>query len=123
MNYRHAFHAGNFADCFKHALLVWLLRALARKPAACAVLDTHAGAGRCSLGSGAALRTGEWRGGIARLMRRIHDGDGMSVVWQVIIFAAGIIPAILAVTGIIMWWRARGWRNQVKARRAAVRLV
>ena len=67
MNYRHAFHAGNFADCTKHALLVWLLRALLRKPAPFAVLDTHAGAGRYDL-SGPAERTGEWRAGIARLL-------------------------------------------------------
>lgn len=68
MNYRHAFHAGNFADCMKHALLVWLLRALARKPAPFHVLDTHAGIGRYSLDSEEAQRTGEWRAGIGRLM-------------------------------------------------------
>ncbi|MBD0275187.1 MAG: 23S rRNA (adenine(2030)-N(6))-methyltransferase RlmJ, partial [Acetobacteraceae bacterium] len=45
MNYRHAFHAGNFADCVKHALLVSIVRALGRKPAPFRVLDTHAGAG------------------------------------------------------------------------------
>jgi 23S rRNA (adenine2030-N6)-methyltransferase len=68
VNYRHAFHAGNFADCLKHAVLVWLLRALARKPAAFFVLDTHAGPGRTDLDSGPATRTGEWRGGIGRLL-------------------------------------------------------
>nr|WP_321983609.1 23S rRNA (adenine(2030)-N(6))-methyltransferase RlmJ [uncultured Lichenicoccus sp.] len=68
MNYRHAYHAGNFADCMKHALLVWLLRALARKPAAFAVLDTHAGAGRYDLEADAATRTGEWHQGIGRLL-------------------------------------------------------
>jgi len=68
MNYRHAFHAGNFADCMKHALLVWLLRALARKPAGFCVLDTHAGTGRYDLSGGPAERTGEWRGGIGRLL-------------------------------------------------------
>jgi len=68
VNYRHAFHAGNFADCLKHALLVWLLRALARKPAPFRVLDSHAGLGRYDLGSAEALRTGEWRAGIGRLM-------------------------------------------------------
>lgn len=67
MNYRHAFHAGNFADCMKHALLVWILRALMRKPTPIFVLDTHAGAGAYSL-AGAAERTGEWRGGIGRLL-------------------------------------------------------
>ena len=68
MNYRHAYHAGNFADCMKHALLVWMLRALARKPAPFAVLDTHAGAGRYDLAAGPAERTGEWREGIGRLL-------------------------------------------------------
>ena len=61
VNYRHAFHAGNFADCVKHAVLVWLLRALQRKPAPLFVLDTHAGAGRYDLATGPAARTGEWR--------------------------------------------------------------
>lgn len=68
MNYRHAFHAGNFADCVKHALLVWLLGALAAKPAPFFVLDTHAGAGAYDLGAGPAERTGEWRRGIGRLL-------------------------------------------------------
>lgn len=68
MNYRHAFHAGNFADCFKHALLVWLLRTLQKKLAGVFVLDTHAGAGLYDLSTGPAERTGEWREGIARLL-------------------------------------------------------
>jgi len=67
VNYRHAFHAGNAADCMKHALLVWMLRALQRKPAPVFVLDTHAGLGRYDL-MAEAERTGEWRGGIARLL-------------------------------------------------------
>ncbi|MEO9132388.1 MAG: PepSY domain-containing protein, partial [Sphingomonas sp.] len=53
----------------------------------------------------------------ARLMRRIHDGTRMGALWQTIIFIGGILPAILAVTGIIMWWRARKWRGDLKARR------
>ena len=68
MNYRHGFHAGNFADCMKHAILVWLLHALRRKPAGFFVLDTHAGSGRYDLAGDAAERTGEWRAGIARLL-------------------------------------------------------
>ncbi len=68
MNYRHAFHAGNPADCMKHALLVWIVRALARKPAPVFMLDTHAGLGRYDLQSGAAERTCEWHAGIARLL-------------------------------------------------------
>ncbi len=68
MNYRHAFHAGNFADCLKHAVLVWLLRALQRKPGGVFVLDTHAGTGAYDLESPEAQRTGEWHQGIARLL-------------------------------------------------------
>ena len=68
MNYRHAYHAGNFADCFKHALLVTLLDLLARKPTPCFVLDTHAGAGRYDLDAEAARRTNESEAGIRRLL-------------------------------------------------------
>ena len=68
MNYRHAFHAGNFADCMKHAVLVWLLKALQRKAAPLFVVDTHAGIGHYDLDAGPAERTGEWRKGIARLI-------------------------------------------------------
>jgi 23S rRNA (adenine2030-N6)-methyltransferase len=77
LNYRHAFHAGNFADCMKHALLVWMLRALARKPAGFMVLDTHAGIGRYDLGGAEAERTGEWRGGIGRLLAARDAGLAM----------------------------------------------
>ncbi len=49
-------------------------------------------------------------GGPALLMRRIHDGDGMGLIWRLVIFLGGLLPAALAVTGVIMWWRARGWR-------------
>jgi 23S rRNA (adenine2030-N6)-methyltransferase len=70
MNYRHAFHAGNFADCLKHALLVWLLGAAQSKPGGLLVLDSHAGVGRYDLSSGPAERTGEWRSGIARLLNQ-----------------------------------------------------
>ncbi|MFL5335185.1 MAG: 23S rRNA (adenine(2030)-N(6))-methyltransferase RlmJ [Geminicoccaceae bacterium] len=68
MNYRHEFHAGNFADCFKHALLVGLLQALRRKPAPFCVLDTHAGSGEYDLDSDAARRTGEAASGIRALL-------------------------------------------------------
>jgi len=73
LNYRHAFHAGNFADCMKHALLVWLLRALHRKPAPVFVLDTHAGAGRYDLTDDRATRTKEAQAGIARLLAATTD--------------------------------------------------
>ncbi len=73
MNYRHAFHAGNFADCFKHALLVLLLRGLTRKPAPLFVLDTHAGAGHYDLTAGPATRTNEAAAGIFRLVENTPE--------------------------------------------------
>jgi 23S rRNA (adenine2030-N6)-methyltransferase len=68
VNYRHAFHAGNFADCVKHALLLALLQGLLAKAKPFAVLDTHAGIGAYDLGAAEPQRTGEWRHGIARVM-------------------------------------------------------
>jgi 23S rRNA (adenine2030-N6)-methyltransferase len=67
MNYRHGFHAGNFADVHKHAALVLLLLHLRKKPAPFRVIDTHAGAGRYDLASEESARTGEWLQGIGKL--------------------------------------------------------
>lgn len=66
MNYRHAFHAGNHVDVFKHAALTFVLEWLLAKPAPFAVLDTHAGVGAYDLTSEAALKTREFDGGIGR---------------------------------------------------------
>ena len=67
MNYRHAFHAGNFADVFKHAILLALLDALAAKDKPLCYFDTHAGRGRYALDAAEAAKTGEWRDGVGRL--------------------------------------------------------
>jgi len=67
MNYRHAFHAGNFADVFKHAILLALLDALTAKDKPLCCFDTHAGRGRYALDEVEAGKTGEWRDGIGRL--------------------------------------------------------
>lgn len=67
MNYRHGFHAGNFADVVKHSLLILLLEALGQKSTPWAYLDTHAGCGSYDLGSEPARRTREAEGGILRL--------------------------------------------------------
>lgn len=68
MNYRHIFHAGNFADVVKHALLALVVEYLTRKDKPFFVLDTHAGLGEYDLESEEARRTGEWRDGIARVL-------------------------------------------------------
>ncbi len=67
MNYRHAYHAGNFADVVKHAALARLVEYLKLKEKAFRVVDTHAGVGLYDLSSVEAQKTGEWRGGIGRL--------------------------------------------------------
>lgn len=68
MNYRHAYHAGNFADVFKHAVLARIVAHLKDKPAAFRVIDTHAGAGLYDLAAREASRTAEWRAGIGKLI-------------------------------------------------------
>jgi 23S rRNA (adenine2030-N6)-methyltransferase len=69
MNYRHAFHAGGFADVIKHIVLVRILLYLQEKQAAFRVIDTHGGAGLYDLESDEARRGGEWLTGIARIMQ------------------------------------------------------
>ncbi len=68
MNYRHAFHAGNFADVFKHAVLIGLLESLKAKPAPFCYVDTHAGSGRYELLSTQSEQTREHVDGIQRLL-------------------------------------------------------
>ncbi|MBV9704065.1 MAG: 23S rRNA (adenine(2030)-N(6))-methyltransferase RlmJ [Methylobacteriaceae bacterium] len=82
MNYRHAFHAGNFADVFKHALLSRMLLYLVRKDAPLRYIDTHAGRGLYDLDDEAAQRTQEWRGGIGRLVADQPDSEGGSLPGQ-----------------------------------------
>ncbi len=67
MNYRHAYHAGNFADVLKHAVLALVLEHLKLKSSPFRVIDTHAGAGAYDLRGEAALKTGEWEAGIGRI--------------------------------------------------------
>ncbi|MGD9839339.1 MAG: 23S rRNA (adenine(2030)-N(6))-methyltransferase RlmJ [Afipia sp.] len=80
MNYRHAFHAGNFADVIKHIALARILTYLHDKPAAFRVIDTHAGAGLYDLTSSEAERGGEWRTGIARLVQARLSEEVMTLV-------------------------------------------
>ena len=68
MNYRHAFHAGNFADVLKHIVLCRVLEYMKRKDKAFRVFDIHAGIGLYDLESDKASRTGEWKDGIKKLV-------------------------------------------------------
>jgi 23S rRNA (adenine2030-N6)-methyltransferase len=78
MNYRHDYHAGNFADVVKHVVLVRILLHLIGKPAPFRYIETHAGSGTYHLGGLEAETTGEWRRGIGRLLAAdfpppVHD--------------------------------------------------
>lgn len=76
MNYRHAYHAGNFADVLKHSVLFALIQALRAKDTPFALIDTHAGSGCYALDSEESGKTGEYRDGIARLLfPDLHHGE------------------------------------------------
>jgi uncharacterized iron-regulated membrane protein len=64
-----------------------------------------------------ASRADQRPAGLARTMRQWHDGTGMGLVWQIVIFIGGLIPAALGITGITMWLRTRTWRAAAAARR------
>jgi len=68
MNYRHAYHAGNFADVLKHVVFALSIDYLKKKEAPFRVIDTHAGCGRYALDAPEPLKTREWVGGIGRLL-------------------------------------------------------
>jgi 23S rRNA (adenine2030-N6)-methyltransferase len=75
MNYRHAYHAGNFADVVKHVVLSRIIEYLKRKDAPFRVIDTHAGIGLYDLSSDQAAKTGEWRNGIGRLVGKAFSPE------------------------------------------------
>lgn len=68
MNYRHAFHAGNFADLVKHGVLTALMDVLRRDGGPLTVVDTHSGAGAYDLTGEMSRRSGEAAAGVFRLM-------------------------------------------------------
>jgi 23S rRNA (adenine2030-N6)-methyltransferase len=93
MNYRHAYHAGNFADVVKHATLCRVLTHLREKPAAFRVIDIHAGAGRYDLAGPEAGKTLEWRDGIGRLMDANLDEGVRALLAPYLDAVAALNPA------------------------------
>lgn len=79
MKYRHAYHAGNFADVHKHVTLLALIRALSRKEKGFLFLDTHAGRGRYDLRAAEARKTGESAGGIG-LLETASENDSAQTI-------------------------------------------
>jgi 23S rRNA (adenine2030-N6)-methyltransferase len=98
MNYRHAFHAGGFADVIKHIVLVRILLYLQEKPAAFRVIDSHAGAGRYDLAGDEAKRSGEWLTGIARIMQARFSEEAAALIkpYLDVVRAFNPTPAALA---------------------------
>ena len=92
MNYRHAFHAGNFADVVKHAVLARILVHLGDKAPAFRVIDTHAGVGLYDLAADAASRTGEWREGIGRLLAAPLPADSQALLAPYLAAVAAVNP-------------------------------
>ncbi len=80
MNYRHAYHAGNFADVLKHAVLALVIEHLKLKPAPFRVIDTHAGTGLYDLAAEASLKTLEWQAGIGRVIDADLPADAAAVL-------------------------------------------
>ncbi|GGA92543.1 ribosomal RNA large subunit methyltransferase J [Brucella endophytica] len=80
MNYRHAYHAGNFADVFKHVVLTRIIEYLKRKEQAFRVIDTHAGIGRYDLTGTEAGKTAEWKEGIFRLLHGTVPPDAAELL-------------------------------------------
>lgn len=84
LSYRHAFHAGNFADVLKHIILIQLLEYLGKKDQPFCCIDTHAGAGDYALDSAYALKNSEFASGIARLWQRDDLPDAVARYVQLI---------------------------------------
>lgn len=80
MNYRHAFHAGNFADLLKHAALTLCLDAFAARRVPATLIDTHAGAGVYDLGGEEAKKSGEAAVGVGRLIADPHAPEALDML-------------------------------------------
>lgn len=93
MNYRHGYHAGNFADVFKHAIFSRVLAAMNAKDAAYRVIDTHSGAGRYDLSGEKAGATGEFRGGIERLEANMPGDPALALLAPYLVAIAKYAPA------------------------------
>lgn len=93
MNYRHGYHAGNFADVFKHAVLARVLTLMAAKDAAFRVIDTHAGAGRYDLDSTNAKATAESNSGIRKLLANLPHSEALELLQPYLRAVEELAPA------------------------------
>jgi 23S rRNA (adenine2030-N6)-methyltransferase len=82
MNYRHAYHAGNFADVAKHLALIYCLESLKRKDSAFFALDTHAGRGSYDLHSAESRKSGEAARGVQKLIDEGFDEPALAAYFE-----------------------------------------
>lgn len=92
MNYRHAYHAGNFADVLKHTVLTLIIEYMTAKPQPLRVIDVHAGVGRYDLDGVEAGKTGEWADGIGRLRKAVLDAEQAALLKPYLETVAAINP-------------------------------
>lgn len=97
MNYRHAYHAGNFADVLKHLVLVFIIEHLKKKDKPFRVIDTHAGIGLYDLSGQEAGKTGEWHDGIGRLLGEASGDDAREAARQQLLADAIVARYVEAV--------------------------
>jgi 23S rRNA (adenine2030-N6)-methyltransferase len=93
LGYRHAFHAGNPADVFKHSALIFCLEYLTRKETPLLCVDTHAGRGMYRLDEGFAAKNREWEGGANRFRRFRGPLPALLESWRMLAWADGAAPA------------------------------
>jgi 23S rRNA (adenine2030-N6)-methyltransferase len=98
MNYRHIYHAGNFADVMKHALLIRLIAAMQRKDTGFLLLDSHAGIGTYDVLSDQAERTGEWRQGIGKIL---DDPPEALAEYAALVKRLGLYPGSPAIAAFL----------------------
>jgi uncharacterized iron-regulated membrane protein len=98
---------------------VWSVQVRTGGTAETAQFSVEDATGRISRTDGAAGGGDE----VSRLMRRIHDAQGMGPVWETLVFLTGVLPAAFVVTGVMMWLRRRSNRRKLELRRQAVRLA
>lgn len=90
LSYRHAFHAGNFADVLKHSVLTLILEYMTRKEKGFTYIDSHSGAGMYSLKDEYAQKTAEYQGGIAKVLAASKDDN----------FPPALIPYVELIEGL-----------------------
>lgn len=93
MNYRHGYHAGNFADVFKHAVLARVLVLMGAKDAPFRMIDTHAGAGRYNLDGDKAKATAESNSGIRKLLANLPAGEALTLLQPYLRAIEKYVPA------------------------------